>query len=68
MKNLIKTKRIRARVSWPSRKPEAKPAEEDGCAYCCCASGRKRERKSDVVLYEKPPATYSERPAVLLET
>jgi hypothetical protein len=40
-------------VSWPRRKPEAKPAEEDGCAYCCCASGRKRESESEGFLQEK---------------
>lgn len=29
MKNLMKKKRIRERVSWPRRKPEAKPREEE---------------------------------------
>jgi hypothetical protein len=48
MKNLMKTKRIRARVSCPRRKPEAKPAEEDACPYCCCASERKKECEFDV--------------------
>jgi hypothetical protein len=30
MKNLVKTNRMRARVSWPMRNPEAKDPEEGG--------------------------------------
>jgi len=42
MKNLIKRKRMNARVNWPNRKPEAKPyapEEEEGAPCCCAAAG-----------------------------
>lgn len=68
MKNLMKTKRIRARVSWPSRKPEAKPAEEeDEAPYCCCASARKSVSRifGDV---ERIEGLYFAQPATLRGT
>lgn len=68
MKNLMKTKRIRARVSWPSRKPEAKPAEEDDEApYCCCASARRIVSRMFGGRYEME-VFYFERPAILRGT
>lgn len=68
MKNLMKTKRIRASVSWPRRKPEAKPAEEeDDAPYCCCASERRIVSRVFGELYGMK-VSYSERPATLRGT
>jgi hypothetical protein len=67
MKNLIKTKRIKARVSWPSRKPEAKPAEEDAVPYCCCASERRRVSRMFCEVH-RTEVSYFERPAALRGT
>lgn len=68
MKNLMKTKRIKARVSWPSRKPEAKPAEEeDEAPYCCCASAGKSVSRVFGEVYG-PGVFYFERPATLRGT
>jgi len=68
MKNLMKTKRIKARVSWPSRKPEAKPAEEeDEAPYCCCASKGKSVSRIFGEVYETG-VFYFERPATLRGT
>ena len=68
MKNLMKTKRIRARVSWPRRKPEAKPAEEeDEAPYCCCASMRRTVSRKSCERF-KVGASYSEQPAILRVT
>jgi hypothetical protein len=68
MKNLMKTKRIRARVSWPSRKPEAKPAEEeDEAPYCCCASAGKSVSRMFGVL-QAMKVSYFALPATLRGT